>query len=67
MLLFALILEQIGVGKLQSILRLDKFNMQKLDLHFSTMTTYDPSFFRINVLYEKEVLKNTLGEVLELK
>ena len=45
---------------------LDEFKMQKLDLHFSTMTNYNPSFSNINVLYEKEVLKNTLGEVLEL-
>ena len=45
---------------------LDEFKMQKLDLHFSTMTNYNPSFLNINVLYEKEVLKNTLGEVLEL-
>ena len=43
---------------------LQKFNMQKLDLNFSTMTNYDSSFLKINVLYEKENLKNTLGEVL---
>ena len=42
-----------------------EFAMQKLDLHFSTMTNYDPKYTNINVLYEKENLKNTLGEVLE--
>lgn len=40
-------------------------NMQKMDLHYTTMTEYDKSFENINVLFTKSDLKNTLGEVLE--
>jgi len=39
-------------------------NMQKLPLYFVTMTTYDENFKAVKVLFEKENLKNTLGEVL---
>jgi 2,3-bisphosphoglycerate-independent phosphoglycerate mutase len=39
--------------------------MQKLNLHYTTMTEYDKSFEGINVLFKKNDLKNTLGEVLE--
>tara|TARA_B100001287_G_scaffold37954_1_gene27234 strand:- start:284 stop:1780 length:1497 start_codon:yes stop_codon:yes gene_type:complete len=42
-----------------------KINIKKKDLHFITMTNYDESFVGINVLYDKENLNNTLGEVLE--
>ncbi|MFQ5447449.1 MAG: 2,3-bisphosphoglycerate-independent phosphoglycerate mutase, partial [Saprospiraceae bacterium] len=40
------------------------FNMKKLDLRYVTMTRYDETFENIEVLFEKENLKNTLGEVL---
>ena len=39
--------------------------MSKLDLHYVTMTIYDESFEGVSVMYGKENLKNTLGEVLE--
>ena len=42
-----------------------KINIKKKDLHFITMTNYDESFVGINILYDKENLYNTLGEVLE--
>ncbi len=42
-----------------------EYNMHKLPLYFVTMTNYDNSFKNIHVLYEKENLTNTLGEVLE--
>ena len=42
-----------------------KINIKKKDLHFITMTNYDESFVGINILYDKENLNNTLGEVLE--
>ena len=42
-----------------------KINIKKKDLHFITMTNYDESFVGINVLYDKENLNNTLGEILE--
>ncbi|RSK42005.1 2,3-bisphosphoglycerate-independent phosphoglycerate mutase [Mangrovimonas spongiae] len=40
-------------------------NMHKLDLHYVTMTNYDDSFKDIHVVFDKENLKETLGEVLE--
>ncbi|PQJ75307.1 2,3-bisphosphoglycerate-independent phosphoglycerate mutase [Polaribacter gangjinensis] len=39
-------------------------NMKKLNLYFTTMTLYDESFTGINVIYNNDNLKNTLGEVL---
>ncbi|MEL6943692.1 MAG: 2,3-bisphosphoglycerate-independent phosphoglycerate mutase, partial [Bacteroidota bacterium] len=41
-----------------------EYNMQKLDLHYVTMTRYDESFKNVNVLFTKDDIKNTLGEVL---
>ncbi len=38
--------------------------MKKLDLHYVTMTRYDESFKHIEVLFTKENITNTLGEVL---
>lgn len=40
-------------------------NMQALPLRFVTLTSYDDSFKNIEVVYKKENLHNTLGEVLE--
>lgn len=39
-------------------------NMHKLDLHYVTMTNYDDTFKGINVVYDKENIKDTLGEIL---
>ena len=41
------------------------FNMKKLDLDYLTLTTYDDTFTGVQVLFEKDKLNNTLGEVLE--
>lgn len=41
------------------------FGMQKLPLYYVTMTTYDESFEGVNVVFTKDDLSNTLGEVLE--
>ena len=41
-----------------------KYNLNKLDLHYVTMTNYDKDFKGIQVIYNKENLKNTLGEVV---
>jgi len=41
-----------------------EFGMKKLNLHFTTMTLYDDSFNGINVIYKRDNIKNTLGEVL---
>jgi 2,3-bisphosphoglycerate-independent phosphoglycerate mutase len=40
-------------------------NMHKLDLNYVTLTNYDETFKGINVIYNKENLNDTLGEVLE--
>ena len=39
--------------------------MRALDLHYTTMTNYDGTFKDVDVIYDKENIKNTLGEVLE--
>jgi len=41
------------------------FGMQTLPLHYTTMTRYDKTFEGINVLYEKQQIQNSIGEVLE--
>lgn len=43
----------------------EDFNMKKLDLDYVTFTTYDETFQGVQVLFEKDNLNNTLGEVLE--
>jgi 2,3-bisphosphoglycerate-independent phosphoglycerate mutase len=42
-----------------------EFGMKKLNLHYTTMTQYDHSFKNVNVVFENDDLKNTLGEILE--
>ena len=42
----------------------DEFEMKKLNLKYLTLTQYDQSFKNIHVLFNKENIKNTLGEVL---
>ena len=41
------------------------FEMKTIPLHYVTLTNYDDSFKDINVVYNKENIKETLGEVLE--
>ena len=43
----------------------DKFDMRKLDIHYTTMTNYDKSFKGVNVIFDKKNLKSTLGEILQ--
>lgn len=43
---------------------LPEFGMKKLDLHYVTMTNYDRKFSKVHVMFDKENLKNTLGECL---
>lgn len=40
------------------------FGMKKLNLRYLTMTSYDATFKNIEVLFQKDDLKNTLGEIL---
>jgi len=42
-----------------------EYNMHKLNLYYVTMTNYDDTYKNVHVIYPKEDLNNTLGEVLE--
>lgn len=42
----------------------EEFGMHKMPLHFVTLTNYDHSFKNMNVIFNKEDLKDTLGETL---
>ena len=42
-----------------------EFQMKKMDLYSVTMTNYDNSFRNVKVVFEKDNIQNTLGEVLE--
>lgn len=41
-----------------------EFGMHTIPLHYVTMTRYDDTFRNVNVIYEKDNLVNTLGEVV---
>jgi 2,3-bisphosphoglycerate-independent phosphoglycerate mutase len=40
------------------------YEMSPLDIHYCTMTNYDASYQGLNVVFEKDNLINTLGEVI---
>ena len=42
-----------------------EFKMNPLSLYYVTLTNYDQTFQNIKVIYNKEDLKETLGEILE--
>jgi 2,3-bisphosphoglycerate-independent phosphoglycerate mutase len=42
----------------------DEYQMNKLDLDYITFTNYDETFNNVKVIFEKDNLQNTLGEVL---
>ena len=42
-----------------------EYDMKKLTLYYVTMTKYDDSFQNVNVIFKKDNIKATLGEVLE--
>ncbi|HKB45161.1 MAG TPA: 2,3-bisphosphoglycerate-independent phosphoglycerate mutase, partial [Chitinophagaceae bacterium] len=42
-----------------------EFNMKKLSLHYTTMTEYDQTFKNIHIIFDKDNLNNTLGEILQ--
>lgn len=44
-----------------------EFHMTKLPLHYLTMTNYDNSFSGVEVIFKKDNLNNTLGEVISKK
>ncbi|MGG7033742.1 MAG: 2,3-bisphosphoglycerate-independent phosphoglycerate mutase [Flavobacterium sp.] len=39
-------------------------NMHKMNLHYVTMTNYDETYENVNVIYNKDNITETLGEVL---
>ena len=45
--------------------KIENYHMQPLDIDLLTMTSYDDSFRGLKVIFEKEHLTNTLGEVIE--
>lgn len=42
----------------------EDYDMKKQDLHLVTLTNYDDSFERVQVVFDKDNVTNTLGEVL---
>lgn len=42
-----------------------EFTMQKLPLHYTTMTEYDKTYNNVQVVFSGDNLNNTLGQVLE--
>jgi 2,3-bisphosphoglycerate-independent phosphoglycerate mutase len=44
-----------------------EFGMKTIPLEYYTMTTYDESFNGIHVIYEKDNVQNTIGEVVSKK
>ena len=42
-----------------------EFNMHKLNLYYVTMTNYNDAYQNVHVIYDKDNLTETLGEVLE--
>jgi 2,3-bisphosphoglycerate-independent phosphoglycerate mutase len=43
---------------------MNAFQMQRLNLHYLTLTNYDDTFVGVTPIFEKDNLNNTLGEVL---
>ncbi|MEI7594837.1 MAG: 2,3-bisphosphoglycerate-independent phosphoglycerate mutase [Bacteroidota bacterium] len=44
-----------------------EFGMKKMNLHYVTLTKYDESFKNVNIMYDKQDLSMTLGEVVSRK
>ena len=42
-----------------------EFNMHKMNLYYVTMTNYDDTYNNVHVIYDKDNLTETLGEILE--
>ena len=42
-----------------------EYDMKKLDLHYVTLTNYNDTYKNVNVIFNKDNLTETLGEVLE--
>lgn len=44
---------------------LPEYDMKPLNLHYITMTSYDETFRNVGVIFKKDDVRHTLGEVLE--
>jgi 2,3-bisphosphoglycerate-independent phosphoglycerate mutase len=42
-----------------------EFGMKKISLHYTTMTEYDQTFKNVHIIFDKDNLNNTLGEILQ--
>lgn len=42
-----------------------EYNMHKMNLYYVTMTNYDDTYNNVHVIYDKDNISQTLGEVLE--
>ncbi|MCK4664655.1 MAG: 2,3-bisphosphoglycerate-independent phosphoglycerate mutase [Bacteroidales bacterium] len=43
-----------------------EFDMHTIPLHYITMTRYDDSFKGVKIVYDKENVRKTLGEIMEI-
>ena len=43
---------------------LPEYDMHKMNLHYLTLTRYDEKYKNIRIIYDKENLKNTMGEII---
>ncbi|MBI3135855.1 MAG: 2,3-bisphosphoglycerate-independent phosphoglycerate mutase [Bacteroidetes bacterium] len=41
-----------------------EYGMKRMDLHYVTMTNYDDTFKNVRIVFEKDNLENTLGEIV---
>ena len=53
------------ITKALTQVNLPQYHMYKMHLHFTTMTEYDSTYEKVNVIFDTDNLNNTLGEVLE--
>lgn len=44
-----------------------EFSMKTMPLHYVTMTRYDETFKNVNIVYDKDNLENTIGEIISQK
>ena len=42
-----------------------EYFMRKLNLHYVTLTSYDKTYENVQVVFDEEVLRETIGEILE--
>ena len=53
------------ITQVLSQIDLPEFDMNKLSLHYTTMTEYDHTYKNVQVIFKTDNLNNTLGEILE--